>query len=969
MTYNNHNIELYIENTLVDTSDDLNIRMNNVLFDPSEMSSKSADYSFSFDLPSTKTNDKVFEYARVLSVTNKFIRTLPAKLYADGRLLFDGTITLNSYKDGKYNVNLVSIRVVDFSNIFGDTNMNEMEWYIPFNGAPTINDMNGSGDTEVMFPLVSYGAFQKKAKNQDEVGAEYTSKFNLDEYNRWYCESFYPSPNLLTTLRKCFEHKGYSVQGDVFNDNTLKGIYTSINLADNQDPTYNLGNPIFGRVSIDITANTSNSAAYEQELAFPYFKVEQRYASRNTATAESYNWQSVVVYDLLSSGQTVSMKQSPCYMYQPNEHIIVIPSSGFYKIDMEVSSMTQSNGSFTADCDVLDSNTNPVLTSTTITVNNNMKEATPVEIHLVRNYDDDIELIKGRRNVMYTNGNPNDKIFNSTGNRKEWLTCFPHCDPYTSKLPTERNGLGFINTNTSKTRGTNTTSTSRGDRTTDTAAEREGRRGGSGTRDGANTSTGTGRGYYTSNKGYMYGYDGTDIMAYDEGVNPNFICGLSTLSNGVPSVIKNGRSWSVTVGETSSSFYKQNGYWRLTETNSGSSMVYTNAYENDYIDAPSSYVSIASSGLSANGRVSCMVWLEKNDVLQLFAVHRAYTYTNGTDPRYSTTIQMGLTIEAASPYDYAALKLRNYGYSSSSDFDQNLRIGNFLNSATTMSDWVQDIVKAFNFSVIQEGNNIFINKKQQFGLNTTSIVDIDGKANSDDAEISAIDYPSKMAVRYSINEDEYGFECSVPETHINDSDWNKFGDSGYTVIDLTDRFGATELYTDIKLSYCWYVPFNWYNVTSADTLVNSAYTTVWLPTIAKSEWMIDGYDYTDSMKYDGYGLKQRLWFKPLSSSTFVWLDVYPSQRVTNYIPANEMNGVNLSYKTSENSLLTNYFSITPYNSSNYVTIDVIVTAEEYSLLKNGARVKFDSDIYYVTEIEGYDPSGANATSLKLIKRV
>lgn len=968
MVYNNHNIELYINDVLVDTSDDLNIRLNNVLYDPSEMNSKSADYSFSFDLPSTKTNDKVFMYARVLSVTNKFVRTLPSRLYADGRLLFDGTITLNSYKEGKYNVNLVSIKVVDFANIFGEATMNELDWYIPFEGAPTINLMNMEGNGEVTFPLVSYGAFQKKAKIQDEVGAEYTSKFNLDEYNRWYLESYYPSPNMLTTLKKCFEHKGFSVNGDVFNDDTLKSIYTSVNLADNQDPTYNLANPKFGKVSIDISATTSNSVAYEQELAFPYFKVEQRMAGRNSTTAESYNWQSVMLYDLLSSGQTKVMRQSPCYMYQPNEHIIVIPSSGFYKIDMEVSSITQTNGTFTAECDVLASETNPVLTSTTITVTKSMKEATPVEIHLVRNYDDDIELIKGRRNVMYTNGNPNTQVWSSKGNKNEWLTCFPHCDPYTSKLPTEKNGLSFRNTNTRTTRG-NSTAVTRENGGIDTEAESQGRRGsgtGTSTRDGSGSRTTTPRSYYSSCKGYMYAYDGSEIMAYDEAANPNFICGISTLSNGVPSVIKNGRSWSATIGEEASSFYKQNGYWRLTDTNSGSSMEHTTAYENDYIDAPSSYVNV--SDLSSNGRVTCMVWLEKNDVLQLFAVHRGYN-NGGASVTYASNIEMSLKIEAASPYDYASLKLRNYGYGSSSDFDQNLRIGNFLSSSMRISDWVQDIVKSFNFSVIQDGSNIFINKKQQFGLDTTSIVDIDSKANSDDAEISGIDYPSKMAVRYSINTDEYGFECSVPDTHINDADWIKYGDSGYTVIDLTDKMGATELYTDTKLSYCWYVPFNWYNVTSADTLVNSSTTTVWLPTIAKSEWMIDGYDYTESMKYDGYGLNQRLWFTPLSSSTFEWLDVYPPQRVNNYIPTNERNGINLSYKTSENSLLTNYFSITPYNSSNYVTIDVYLTADEYSLIKNGARVKFDSDVYYPVDISGFDPSGNNPTSLKLIKRV
>ena len=65
----------------------------------------------------------------------------------------------------------------------------------------------------------------------------------------------------------------------------------------------------------------------------------------------------------------------------------------------------------------------------------------------------------------------------------------------------------------------------------------------------------------------------------------------------------------------------------------------------------------------------------------------------------------------------------------------------------------------------------------------------------------------------------------------------------------------------------------------------------------------------------------------------------------------------------------NYFNITPYLASNYVKVDVYLTPEEYKMIKNGALVHFDSDLYIPVEISGYDPSGSNPTELKMMKKV
>ena len=88
-----------------------------------------------------------------------------------------------------------------------------------------------------------------------------------------------------------------------------------------------------------------------------------------------------------------------------------------------------------------------------------------------------------------------------------------------------------------------------------------------------------------------------------------------------------------------------------------------------------------------------------------------------------------------------------------------------------------------------------------------------------------------------------------------------------------------------------------------------------------------------------------------------------------YIPKNYKDNFNLSYKTTEKSILGEFFNISSYLASNYVKIDVYLNPVEYNRLKNGAYAQIDSDLYEVIQIDGYDPSGYNAATLTLMKKV
>ena len=184
-----------------------------------------------------------------------------------------------------------------------------------------------------------------------------------------------------------------------------------------------------------------------------------------------------------------------------------------------------------------------------------------------------------------------------------------------------------------------------------------------------------------------------------------------------------------------------------------------------------------------------------------------------------------------------------------------------------------------------------------------------------------------------------------------------------------DTYVTTTSDKNLQFSYTWYDTFHWYNVNQDGTQTEDAAVDIKIPVISKYTYMIDGYDYEESRKHDGYGLNQRFWFRPTNSGCFVWTATYPKERVNIYTTSNTLRNINLSYKNTEKSILTEYFNINAFLASNYVELDVYLSADEYNRIKNGSLVHFDSDLYYPVEISGYDPSGSNPTTIKIMKKV
>lgn len=961
-----HYLELYIEKQLVElkSQDSLNLRLNNILFNPTKTATEQAGYSYSFDIPSTPTNDKILDYANNLSKANKFHTRYHAEVYADGTLIFNGSLTVKSY-DGEsktYNCNLVNIKINSIEEIFGDAVLTDVPWYVNFSGASTINSVNADANSKYFFPLISYGAFAKEPFMIDEYGVQdyYSSKYLIDDTNKWFIDSFYPSLNMIEEMKKCFEWKGYTVGGNALFDPVLTNIYLSTNLANGQSPDYNVGEPKFGKLDLSLSWSGSANLSHQsnanhtiQDLKFPSMGIGFQNVTYLTQeeTEPKWNFDEVLINPLLKDGNVTLNAASE--MYVPSRGMVTIPADGFYKITLETTvNLTQAQN-FRASqyvCNWSDPNlalnVNPV--EEEIDIVPNLRVTTPIEIQLIKNYDNNLELIKGKNNIVVRDGHFDHQTEANKGkvsNFYNYQSCYPHemAGIYPFLLTPNEGAAAMWDVWPTKKDVISDTQTLKNLKS-------------------------------EANIGYVQG-DG-DVMCYDPVVSDAFICGMTTMGNmkrnggGTPAFIKNGYSWSKTYSERTDAMYNQYGYKKLYYDynfvkHEDSSIVNKNTLTN----APSTYHNQGET--SCTSRVYGIVHLKKNDKLELMAVRRMY-WQDTVGVSYSVSANANLKIEAASPENIYMLRTKDYGWYSETEFPTQLNLMNFTNKETKVSDWINSVTKAFNLSLNIDGNNVDITTNKGIKKTIDNAVDIDDRVNSYAAKSEYISYPKEMSVAYKINTKEHGFYNSVPLEHINDEDWESYGDSGYTIIKLNDdTYETSTQSTQTNFSYTWYDTFN---------IQNSSYSgTVTIPVISEEEFMIDGFDYEESMKHRGYRLTQRCWFRTFNSIACqlpliddYYLDNMGNEHLNSvnvYVPKNQMDDVNLSYKDTETSIVSEYFNIYPMLSSNYVSVDTYLTPKEYLEIKGGAPIHIDSDLYYCSEIDSYDPQGSNLTTLKLIKKV
>lgn len=978
-----HYIELWVNGKMVELEDQdsLGIRLNAVLFNPTKVTTTKSEYSFSFDVPSTPNNDRIFNYANNLSRLNKFHGRYTAKVVADGDEIFNGSMIIEKYDASKkmYSCNLVNVKTNTLEDIFKEKKLTDYKWMIDYSGATTINAVNSDMSSKYYFPFLSYGVFQKDYISSDQVGNTYSSKFLIDKYCKFYHSSFFPSINVSEEIRQLFEKEGYTVNGSLFTDPWLSNVYSSVNLNDEQVPMYNVGNPLFGKVDISFhwdnkssvlsdgtTTSKIGNGGIVQDLSYPFYRVDGRMTDLSQFHGDTsivYNFDKILLYGMLDSKNNKSVtvtSNTKSYMYDPNEMVIVIPTDGWYKITFECRNikLDKSTTTFKAKQWNATYNSKDAFEKREMTITKDSFDTCPLEIQLVKNYDNNVELIKGDTNIVYETGNPNDKTYTIKGNgytgstvdnRYEWRTSFPHQELQGATSPTKTDNI-VTTVISNQNSGFGNQSLGGGFN--------------GGGSFGNQTHSSINSPSYLSAKYKSLGYVPSDGMfPYDQAVSTAFICGYSSMGSECVSVMRRGYSWSRLSSVYNKIFATVSGmtllYAESGQTKEKATEYQTNTYKN-----AGHTLTKTKSGNNGSFSVTCLTYLKRNDILEPMAIQRDYE-----GQRYAYSLDGRLTVQAITNRGEESLRNDKYfSASSPTEFPTQLNLFDFTNNETKASDWISNIQKAFNLEIKTEGNTVTIDVKKTPNSRIGYAVDIDDRINQYEAESEYISYPSSMSVKYKINKDEWGFEKTVSQDHINDADWYDYGDSGYTVIQLNDdtyETSSQDIQTDF--SYTYYDIFKFKNV-DINGNEGTDEKLILLPVIELSQYMADGYGYDEAMKHDGYSLSQRFWFRQQPSTDGVYLHDNLHEFVKFSIPTNHLDDFNLSYKDSETSILTEYFTCNPMLDSNYVNVDVYMSPSEYKDIKNGSFVHFDSDLYVVSEMEGYDPSGIDKVSLKLIKK-
>ena len=938
----------------------LNLRINNVVFDPVSIQSKTGEYSFSFELPATPKNNKIFNFANNSSKLNKFNTRYNCEVIANGVNIFTGVLRLTDTQTKNYKCNLVNIKIYNVEDIFGDMVMSDLDWQIDFDGTSTINSVNNSLDSGYYFPLACYGAFQKsqKATYNGEIN-EYTDLLTIDYYNKWYWESFHPSLSLLETVKRLFNQKGYTVTGDIFNDKAMKKIYMSEYIDTAQDPAYNINKPQIGELYVSgIFSNSGNLDGSTtttptnprgntkivtgsfSDLTFPVDQVHE----------DTYQWDRICWYDVFGARGDSATHQyitppTNNYIYRQNSPtnssgFIYIPADGLYTIELTIPFVT-----------IDEEDTNLKYNKKERVYENNEWTIKEVEANLPRNFDMmpvEIHLLR----------NTNETELINTADKNHIM--YPHEMDYTKYKKIQ------------KTTGTTSSSSSSGN---STGTNVGGGRGGATTSSSGN-STGSNKGGATTTTyipDEIYYTTKNNTIAYDPFANPNFICGFTTLNNS-PAVIKNGVSWNATVNEYNQSHYRSNGY--ILRNKDG---VETQTdYNKNTLQCPNSDYFTVIGTYKRKGKVTCVVELKKNDRLYLELITRYYygitRQTPGGSISNNGTYKVKFAYELKiTPYTNKAdqyINKQNMYYLPTQEIKNNswgekLKLGNFLNNKERVSDFINNFIKTFNLEYIQDGNNIILNKTKK-NILPLNYVDIDDRVNTNNVTFSRIEYPNSMQVKWSIDEEEAGAYRSIDTVeHQGAENWKDYIDRGSDKITMDTTNEALDSSIDSKFSYTWYENFTYIDFNRDTFEENGHIANMRLPLIAKDDNFIIQND--DAMKSDGLSLKQRLWFrdKPTQETFRMW----NGEEVEISIPTDTYLDYIINFKNQTGSMLDKFFNIIPMVDSNFVTVECYITPFEYVELKNGAMVKFDTDLYLVSEITGYDPTGNNLTTLKLIKVV
>lgn len=236
--------ELFINNVSVDLTDDIKVQIDKYVADFRDINKKTGVFTMPFVLPYTNKNSSVFFGENDKQVLGKFRRTYPAQLMVNNEVVIDGKFlhTKNSNKGFEGAVGEAKIGNPKIGDLLKDLKLTDIQSFTPinFSGNQSVqaswNAVNSYPDAEVCHPyvLTSFSQFHSGVT---------TLKSHYEDLG---ISHFVPA-----IMKRIFQDAGYTLGGDIFNNDTFKKMVMLYSSTEKQKWNYGKLVPFFGTGQIN----------------------------------------------------------------------------------------------------------------------------------------------------------------------------------------------------------------------------------------------------------------------------------------------------------------------------------------------------------------------------------------------------------------------------------------------------------------------------------------------------------------------------------------------------------------------------------------------------------------------------------------------------------------------------------------------------------------------------------------------
>lgn len=218
-------VELFVNNVLVDLSEELTVSLNFSMSDIRNPDKRNASYSKTITLPGTTTNNRLFSniYDTSVFLTNTDFnpnKKVSALLFQDSELILEGSLRLlkvvNLNDAIQYEVCLYS-SIADLFKEMGEDELGTLDFESELHNW-TLDKIEdswtwGADNEKYFYPMADYG-----------------TKTSL---NSWFVEDFKPAIQFKAIWDKIFEKYGFDYNSNFINSDVFKKLYL---LSSNSNP-------------------------------------------------------------------------------------------------------------------------------------------------------------------------------------------------------------------------------------------------------------------------------------------------------------------------------------------------------------------------------------------------------------------------------------------------------------------------------------------------------------------------------------------------------------------------------------------------------------------------------------------------------------------------------------------------------------------------------------------------------------